>query len=120
MAQGTNRIATLRVKHNIDYQEQRGIAIGPAKGLTPELQARIPNMVKRICRALDIDGYARIDFRLSAEGVPYFLEANPNPEIAREEEFADSAKHDKIDYPELLERLLQLGIGRARALEWAD
>lgn len=120
MAQGANRIATLRVKHNIDYQEERGIAIGPAKGLSPELQASITRMVKRICRALQIDGYARIDFRLSAEGVPYFLEANPNPEISREEEFAASAKHDKIDYPELLERLLQLGIGRARALEWAD
>jgi D-alanine-D-alanine ligase len=119
IAQGARGIATLRVKHNIDYQERRGILQGPAAGLSPELEARMIRMVKRICRTLAIDGYARIDFRLTAEGVPYFLEANPNPEIAREEEFAQAAKHDKLSYPDLLERLLQLGIGRARAMDWA-
>jgi D-alanine-D-alanine ligase len=35
-----------------------------------------------------LDGYARIDFRLSADGTPYFIEANPNPEIAKSQEFA--------------------------------
>lgn len=119
LAHGARSIATLRVKHDVDYQERRGILQGPAEGLSPELQARMTRMVKRICRTLGIDGYARIDFRLSLEGVPYFLEANPNPEIAREEEFAQAAKYDGLDYPELLERLLQLGIGRARALDWA-
>jgi hypothetical protein len=46
---------------------------------------------KRIYRTLALDGYARIDFRLSAESVPYFLDANPNPEIAEAEEFARAA-----------------------------
>ena len=46
------------------------------------------HMAKRIYRTLDLDGYARIDFRLAADGTPYFLEANPNPEIAKSEEFA--------------------------------
>ena len=45
---------------------------------------------KRIYRTLELDGYARIDFRLSADGVPYYIEANPNPEIARAEEFASA------------------------------
>ncbi len=119
MAPGSSRIATLRVKHDIDYQERRGILQGPAAGLSPELRARMVRMVKRICRTLEIDGYARIDFRLSADGIPYFLEANPNPEIAHDQEFAEAAKHDGLPYPELLERLLQLGISRARALDWA-
>ena len=88
---------------------------GPAKNLTPELRARIQRMAKRIYRTLGLDGYARIDFRLSADGTPYFIEANPNPEIAKGQEFALAAKHDGLDYPGLLNRILALGISRAKA-----
>jgi len=108
-----NRIATARVKHDPVYQERRGILQGPAEDLAPELAARIQRIAKRIYRTLALDGYARIDFRLSAESVPYFLEANPNPEIAIHEEFAEAADYDGLDYTALLERILALGIRRA-------
>ncbi len=113
LAQGARAIATEQVKHNVDYQERRGVLQGPAKDLSPATDARIKAMVKRICRTLELDGYARIDFRLTAEGVPYFIEANPNPEIAESQEFAQSAKHDGLSYPDLLNRILALGITRA-------
>jgi D-alanine-D-alanine ligase len=45
--------------------------------------------------------------------VPYFIEANPNPEIAASEELAQSALHDGISYAELLNRILSLGLQRA-------
>jgi len=115
MDENQNRIATAKVKHDVNYQEKLGIVHGPAKNLTPELAARIQSLAKRICRTLELDGYARIDFRLSPDGVPYFLEANPNPEIAKIEEFATAAKHDGIKYPELLHRVLLLAIARAKA-----
>jgi D-alanine-D-alanine ligase len=114
-AEGASRIATEKLKHDPDYQERRGIVAGPAKKLTPELRARIQQLAKRICRTLELDGYARIDFRLSADDIPYFLEANPNPEIAKIEEFADAARHDGLKYPDLLQRILTLGISRARS-----
>ena len=47
-------------------------------------------------------------------GVVFFLEANPNPEIAEIEEFAAAARHDGIAYSDLLQRILMLGISRAR------
>ncbi len=78
--------------------------------------ARIKSAAKRICRTLELDGYARIDFRLSADGIPYYIEANPNPEIAQIEEFASAALHDGIDYPDLLHRILALGMSRAGAV----
>ena len=86
--QGDRPIATEKVKHDLEYQQRHGIVEGPAKDLAPALAARIHTMAKRICRTLDLDGYARIDFRLAADGTPYFIEANPNPEIAKIEEFA--------------------------------
>ncbi len=112
MAEGDWLIATEKVKHDPDYQERRGIRHGPAKDLAPELATRIQRMAKRIYRTLELDGYARIDFRLAADGTPYFLEANPNPEIAESQEFALSAKHVGIDYPDLLQRIVTLGIRR--------
>jgi D-alanine-D-alanine ligase len=115
MAQGARHIATEKVKHDLGYQKRSGIEAGPAQDLAPELVARIRGTAKRVYRALDLDGYARIDFRLSADGIPYFLEANPNPEIAKSEEFATAAEHDGLAYPDLLNRILTLGIRRAAA-----
>ena len=115
LAQGTRPIATEKVKHDLEYQQRHGVVEGAAKGLSPQTTANIDNMVKRICRTLDLDGYARIDFRLATDGTPYFIEANPNPEIARIEEFAQSALHDGLKYPDLLNRILALGMARGRS-----
>jgi len=114
---GALPIATEKIKHNLDYQIKRGVVDGPALDLAPNLAARIQDMVKRICRILEMDGYARIDLRLTADGTPYFIEANPNPEIASSEELAQSALHAGISYSELIDRLLSLGLRRAGAYE---
>ena len=114
-ADARTAIATEKVKHDLEYQERHGIRVGPAKDLSPQLDASIKRIAKRIYRTLELDGYARIDFRLSADGIPYFIEANPNPEIAQIEEFAAAARHDGIAYGDLLQRILTLGISRARS-----
>jgi len=113
MAEGAWAIATEKVKHDPNYQKRLGIADGPAKDLAPELCARIQRMAKRVYRTLQLDGYARVDFRLSADGIPYFLEVNPNPEIAESQEFATAARHDGLGYADLLHRILALGLRRA-------
>ena len=40
----------------------------------------------------------------------YLLEANPNPQIAKDEDFALSAKHMGLAYPNLIEQLIRFGI----------
>ena len=59
---------------------------------------------------LELSGYARIDLRLDAEGRVYVLEANPNPQIARGEDFAQSAQVSGLPYPALLQRILTTGV----------
>lgn len=113
LGENGNRIATEKVKHDPAYQGKHDILQGPAEGLTLEITSKIQRYAKRIYRTLELEGYARIDFRLAADGTPYFLEANPNPEIAKTEEFANAAGHDGIGYRELLNKILSLGLKRA-------
>ena len=59
---------------------------------TLDLQSgALERVSKRIYRMLSLEGYARIDYRLSEDGKLYFLEANPNPELANYEELAHAA-----------------------------
>src|SRR6187402_53272 len=113
--QGARQIATEKAKHDPGYQERVGIVDGLAEDLAPDVSARIQRAAKRIYRILKLDGYARIDFRLAADGTPYFIEANPNPEIAKSQELATAAQHAGLKYPALLQRILSLGISRAKA-----
>lgn len=112
MPDSVTPIATARVKHDAEYQEKWGITEGAAKDLPPAVEAAVTRICKRIYRTIELDGYARLDFRLAASGELYFLEANPNPEIAEKEEFARSAKHAGIGYSDLLQRICRLGIQR--------
>jgi D-alanine-D-alanine ligase len=104
------KIATRRVKWDLKLQERRGVEIGRARDLLPELERLLVKTSKRLYRLLQLSGYARVDFRLDAEGRPYFLEANPNPDIGYGEEFAEAAEAAGIDYEPLLDRILAIGL----------
>jgi D-alanine-D-alanine ligase len=103
-------IATAKMKHDPDYQKKKGIVIRAAEQVHPGVEERLLHDSKRIYRILELTGYARIDFRLDDEGRTWFLEANPNPDIAKAEEFAMAADFDGIPYPKLLERIIRLGL----------
>ena len=70
----------------------------------------IQRIAKRAYRALDLNGYARIDLRMDDDGRAYVLEANPNPNLAYGEDFAESAEVDGVSYERLLERIITLGL----------
>jgi D-alanine-D-alanine ligase len=104
-------IVTEKLKHDLRYQVDRGVEVVHAE-LPPEVRARLIHQSKRLYKLLHLEGYARMDWRLREDGALYFLEANPNPEIARGEEFADSAKAAGIEYEALVQRILALGLAR--------
>lgn len=104
------RIATRQVKWNRRYQDRHGITTRAADDLEPALQARISRICKRVYRALEMSGYARMDLRLSDNGDIHVLEANANPNIEYGEDFAESAEVAGIDYESLLEKILSLGL----------
>ena len=109
----TPRIATEKVKWDTAYRERHGIKTSLAKALPDALVVRIRNLCKRIYRVLELSGYARIDLRLDPEGRIYVLEANPNPQLAYGEDFAESAERAGVSYDGLLQRIVNLALQRS-------
>jgi D-alanine-D-alanine ligase len=110
MPDGVKRIATDRVKWSVKYQKKYGIDSGPANELTELTADKIQHLCKRAYRALELSGYARIDLRLDQAGNAWVLEANPNPQIARGEDFAASAERVGLSYETMLQRIINLGL----------
>lgn len=104
-------IATRRVKWDRSYQDKHGIKPMAAQGLTDAQHDYFAKLSKRICRALSITGYARIDYRVREDGSVFVLEANANPNLSHDEDFAQSALSMGIQYGELLEKLIRHGLG---------
>ena len=111
-------IATRKVKWDRAYQKHHGIDTGPAKGLPQGVAEVLGRMARRIYRALHMSGYARMDFRLRPDGSLFVLEANANPNLARQEDLGRAADHAGIAYSRLLERILSLG--RTYRAEWRE
>jgi D-alanine-D-alanine ligase len=110
MPEEIHRIATERLKWSRAYQRKHGIDSGEARDLPNGAGERIPLICKRVYRTLMLSGCARVDLRLTDKGQVYVIEANPNPQLSSDEDFAQSAKKAGIEYPVLIQRLLNLGL----------
>src|SRR5436309_13646341 len=110
MPEGSKRIATDRVKWSVKYQKKYGIDSGPAVELADGQAEKIQHLCKRAYRGLELSGYARIDLRLDEGGNAWVLEANPNPQIAKGEDFAASAEKVGLSYEGVLQRIINLGL----------
>ncbi|HKY35426.1 MAG TPA: hypothetical protein VJN18_05770 [Polyangiaceae bacterium] len=103
------RIATRKVKWDLAYQKKYHIDTTAAE-LPPGIAEHITKLCTNIYRTLKMSGYARIDLRLAADGKVYVLEANPNPDLQHAEDFAQSALKEGVEYPVLIQRILNLGM----------
>ena len=112
---GLPKMATYSVKWDYDYRERWGIDHQFARNLSAEVADRIPKLCKRIYRILELSGYARFDLRLQRDNQIYVLEANPNPAIGEFDDCALSAEKTGIKYPELIQRIINLGLAQKRA-----
>jgi D-alanine-D-alanine ligase len=109
------RIATRKVKWDLAYQKKYHIDTAAAE-LPAGIAGQINKMCTNIYRVLKMSGYARIDLRLAPDGRIYVLEANPNPDLQKAEDFAQSAKAEGVEYPVLIQRIVNLGL--SYQVEW--
>jgi len=100
------KFATAHAKWNDSYREKWGIRNGPAAPLPEGLQDDLVDLARKVYRLLKIRGFGRIDVRLTPNGEVYVIEANPNPCLAHDEDFAQSACMAGMSYDTLVQEIL--------------
>ena len=110
LAAGAPRIVTERIKWNLEHRRASAVRSGLARRLPPGAAESITRLAQRAWRVLRLSGFARIDFRVDADGKPWLIDVNANPDVDFHEDFARSAARDGLPPTALLQRLLDLGL----------
>ncbi|MBX2822089.1 MAG: D-alanine--D-alanine ligase [Rhodothermaceae bacterium] len=100
--------------HALDRRglETPGLAYEIEGDLTNELEDQLKEESLGIYNKLECNDFARIDFRVDGDGVPWFLEINPLPTFAPDGTFAILAELMGIPYVEFLADTMRKGFER--------
>jgi D-alanine-D-alanine ligase len=114
MPKGMWRMVTYRSKWESGSDED----LGAVPRCPAELPARSANDIRRIAleawRLVGGNGYGRVDMRLDADGQPWILEVNSNPDIAPDAGLARMARTAGIEYATLVRTVTELALTRKR------
>lgn len=101
------------VEASVEYRGTRPML---CEGLSPELRARVAQTALAAFEAINLRDYARMDVRLSPEGVPYLIDVNPNCDLSDlAGGFSKAAKAGGLSYEDLIVRLVKLALSRRDA-----
>lgn len=100
------KFATAKAKWDDAYRKKWGIRNGPAGKLPPGMVEKLEKIARRVYRTLNIRGLGRIDVRMTEDGEVVVIEANPNPSLAKGDDFAMAAASSGLDYEALIQRIL--------------
>jgi len=70
------------------------------------LIAELKALALRCWQTFDLGGYARVDFRVDAQGKPWILEVNSNPCLSPDSGFAAALAQAGIPYADAVERIV--------------
>ena len=74
-----------------------------------KLLAQLEGLARATFEAMGLSGYARVDFRVDADG-PWILEANANPCISPDAGFAAALEHCGIRYRDAIARIVSAAL----------
>lgn len=75
-------------------------------------EKRVREIALKVYRLIDCRDYARVDMRLSPEGIPYVLEINANPDISPDAGMTRSAQAAGLGYEEFIGRIVEAAWAR--------
>lgn len=104
------QFSTFKAKWDETYRKKWGIQNTFPEDLPDALREKLAHVCKRVYRALHIRGYGRIDLRLTEDGRVFILEANPNPNLALDDELAQSALKAGMRYTDLIQKIIRLAL----------
>ena len=78
-------------------------------------RGRALEAAERCASALGIRDYGRMDFRITRDGTPWFMEASTHPHIQSHSSFYAVAKERGVAYPAMLEEIINAAAKRVAA-----
>lgn len=100
------KFATYKAKWDDAYRKKWGIRNGAASELPQGLEENLARLARKVYRVLKIRGLGRIDVRLTPAGEVAIIEANPNPSLAKDDDFAQAASAAGLEYDVLIQKIL--------------
>lgn len=76
------------------------------------LMTRIADIARRCWDALELSGYARVDFRVTEDGQPIVLEVNANPCVSPDSGFTACVEAAGLGYRDAVARIVEAGLSR--------
>src|SRR4051812_40342073 len=107
LPEGAPRILDKKAKWAENSAEYKGTRAIMAD-VSDELRARLQKVSLDAYRALRVRDYGRVDLRLTDTGDIYVIEVNANCYLEKESEFATAAAASGLEYPALINRLVDL------------
>jgi D-alanine-D-alanine ligase len=109
--EGVPKVMDSKAKWDERSEEYKGTKSVIAN-LPDELRARLQKVAVDAYRALRVRDYGRVDLRLTDTGDIYVLEVNASCYLEKSSEFAMAAVASGLDYPRLIERIVNLASER--------
>ena len=111
LPEGAPRILGSKAKWSPESAEYKGTrTIVPE--LPDELRARLQKAALDAARAVRMRDYGRVDLRLTETGDIYVIEVNANCYLESGSEFAAAAKAAGLDFPQVVQKIVDLAVER--------
>jgi D-alanine-D-alanine ligase len=108
---GAPRVLDAKAKWDEKSPQYKGTRAVVAE-LPDEMRARLQKVAVDAYRALRVRDYGRIDLRLTETGDIYVIEVNASCYIEQSGEFATAARAAELDYPTLINRIVECACER--------
>jgi len=105
------KFATFKAKWDDTYRKKWGIQNGPANELPEGVAETLARLARKVYRVLKITGFGRVDVRLTQAGEVVVIEANPNPALDCDGDFALAAGAAGLPYDVLIQKILDTAGG---------
>jgi D-alanine-D-alanine ligase len=99
--------------YNVKQNYKKLIRYDCPAALDADTEAEMMNTARKIYEILDCKDFARMDFRLSEDGLLYFIEINPLPGLAPGySDYPMLAEFNGVDYASLVRSILKSALKR--------
>ena len=98
------------------YLPEEQVTLQVPADVTPELLAAVQDLAGRTFSAMAVEGLARVDLFVDADGVPWVNELNTMPGFTRTSMFPMMWAASGMEYPELIATLVELALARPMGL----